>query len=215
MNADVLDREGLVDRAVARLRREAPHIGAPDPRARGDHDLQTEPWPAPPDDRLTPAAVLVPIVAREPEVSILLTVRSAALRQHSAQIAFPGGKMDAGDASPLATALREAEEEIGLERRFVRPLGYLDTYLSRTGFRIVPIVGLVDPGFHLTLNRHEVDDTFEVPLGFLMDTANHQRHAREWQGTLRHYYAMPYGDRYIWGVTAGIIRNLYERLFGP
>lgn len=215
MKTASLDRDAFLARAAARLRHDPPRLDQPDPRLRGDHDLQTEPWPQPPAHAVRPAAVLVPIVSRAPEVSVLLTVRAAGLRQHSAQIAFPGGKMDAEDGSPLTTALREAEEEIGLARGLVHPVGYLDTYLSGTGFRIVPVLAMVEPDFHLTLNPGEVDDAFEVPLDFLMDQTNHLRHSREWQGTLRHYYAMPYGHRYIWGVTAGIIRNLYERLYGP
>jgi len=109
--------------------------------------------------------------------------------------------------------MRESEEEIGLRREFVSPLGYLDPYLSGTGFRIVPVVALVRPGFSLALNPREVTDAFEVPLDFLMSPDNHARHSREWQGVTRSYYAMPYGGRYIWGVTAGIIRRLYERLY--
>jgi 8-oxo-dGTP pyrophosphatase MutT (NUDIX family) len=145
--------------------------------------------------------------------TLLLTLRASALPTHAGQIAFPGGKIDAGDRDPLAAALREAEEEIGLARRFAQPLGYLDPYLSGTGFRIVPAVALVAPDYQLALNRHEVDDAFEVPLDFLMEPANHARHSREWQGITRSYYAMPYGERYIWGATAGIIRRLYERLY--
>src|SRR5215204_6727882 len=132
---------------------------------------------------------------------------------HSGQIAFPGGKIDADDPSPLDTALREADEEIGLDRRLVRPLGYLDSYLSSSGYIVFPAVGVVTPRFELTLNRHEVADVFEVPLSFLMDPANHEIHAREWKGRIRQYYAIPFRDRYIWGVTAGILRNLYVRLY--
>jgi 8-oxo-dGTP pyrophosphatase MutT (NUDIX family) len=158
-----------------------------------------------------PAAVLIPVVAR-PQATVLLTQRSSDLANHSGQIAFPGGKIDPGDATPLSAALREAEEEIGLSRRFVHPLGYLEPFLSRTGYLITPVVGLVDTGFHLTLNPHEVTDAFEVPLAFLMDPSNHQRHQRELNGKTRQFYAMPYGERYIWGITAGILRNLWERL---
>jgi 8-oxo-dGTP pyrophosphatase MutT (NUDIX family) len=201
-------------RATARLSA-APTPEAFDPGwlpARGDHQL------APGIERVEagehrPAAVLVPVVSREDEAMVLLTQRASHLRDHSGQIAFPGGKIDAGDPSPLETALREAEEEIGLARRLVQPLGYLDPYLSGTGFRILPVVAMVAPDYALTLNADEVDAAFEVPLGFLMSEANHQRHAKEWKGSLRQYYAMPYRDRYIWGVTAGILRNLYERLY--
>jgi 8-oxo-dGTP pyrophosphatase MutT (NUDIX family) len=178
----------------------------------GDHELAPDLVALLADRPVRPAAVLVPVVAREMP-TLLLTLRASALPTHAGQIAFPGGKIDEGDRDPLAAALREAEEEIGLEARFAQPLGYLDPYLSGTGFRIVPAVALVTPDYQLVLNRHEVDDAFEVPLDFLMEPANHARHSREWQGITRSYYAMPYGERYIWGATAGIIRRLYERLY--
>jgi 8-oxo-dGTP pyrophosphatase MutT (NUDIX family) len=158
-----------------------------------------------------PAAVLIPVVDHQ-EPTVLLTQRSPNLSEHAGQIAFPGGKIDDGETA-LAAALREAQEEIGLEPRFVEPLGWLDPYLTGTGYRIMPLVAVVDPAFTLTINPHEVEDVFEAPLSFLMDGANHQRQSREWQGKLRHFYAMPYGERYIWGATAGILRNLFERLY--
>jgi 8-oxo-dGTP pyrophosphatase MutT (NUDIX family) len=161
---------------------------------------------------IRPAAVLIPVVDHD-EPTVLLTLRASALSTHAGQIAFPGGRIDPGDTSPLDAALREAEEEIGLDRRHVEPLGYLDLYLSGTGFRIMPAVARVKPGFTLTVNDAEVADTFEVPLAFVMGPENHQRHSREWRGIMRTYYAMPFGERYIWGVTAGILRNLYERLY--
>jgi 8-oxo-dGTP pyrophosphatase MutT (NUDIX family) len=162
-----------------------------------------------------PAAVLVGVVAHPGEATLLLTRRASHLRDHSGQVAFPGGKIDSADASPLDAALREASEEIGLQRERVTPLGYLPPYLTSTGFRILPLVAVVEPGFDLTINRDEVDIAFAVPLAFLMTEANHQRHAREWKGSVRHYYAMPYGEHYVWGVTAGILRTLYERLYAP
>ena len=161
-----------------------------------------------------PAAVLIPVVAR-PEATVLLTQRSSDLASHSGQIAFPGGRIDPGDADPLAAALREAEEEIGLDRSHVRPLGYLAPFQSRTGYLITPVVGLVRPGFDLKLNPDEVTDAFEVPLAFLMNPANHQRQSRVWNGQRRYFYAMPYGERYIWGITAGILRDLWQRLSEP
>jgi 8-oxo-dGTP pyrophosphatase MutT (NUDIX family) len=162
-----------------------------------------------------PAAVLIPIIARPEGATLLLTQRAAALRQHSGQIAFPGGKIDPGDDGALGAALREAEEEIGLARDSVTPLGFLGPYFSTTGFRITPVVALVPPDAALTLNAFEVDDAFETPMAFLMDPANHQTHQREFRGAMRSYFAMPHGDRYIWGVTAGIIRMLWLRLYAP
>jgi 8-oxo-dGTP pyrophosphatase MutT (NUDIX family) len=158
-----------------------------------------------------PAAVLIPVVARA-EPTVLLTLRSAHLSSHAGQIAFPGGKIDADDKSPLDAALREAEEEIGLSRAFVDPVGYLDLYGTSFGYRILPTVARVRPGFDLHINPAEVDDAFEVPLSFLMDPNNHQRHSREFRGAMRSYYAMPFAERYIWGATAGILRRLYERI---
>jgi 8-oxo-dGTP pyrophosphatase MutT (NUDIX family) len=160
-----------------------------------------------------PASVLVPIVERPEELRVLFTRRTAHLKDHSGQISFPGGRAEPYDPSPEATALREAEEEIGLDRGHVEPLGYLDLYMTTLGYRIVPVIARVTPGFALTLNISEVDDTFEVPLAFLMDQANVQRHSRDWQGVTRHYYAITFGERYIWGVTAGILRDLHDRIY--
>jgi 8-oxo-dGTP pyrophosphatase MutT (NUDIX family) len=160
---------------------------------------------------IRPAAVLVPVVARA-EPTVLLTQRSASLPDHPGQIAFPGGKIESGE-TPIAAALREAEEEIGLDQQHIEPLGYLDLYMTTLGYRIVPTVARISPDYSITLNREEVDDVFEVPLEFLMGPGNHQRHSREWNGMTRTYYAMPFGERYIWGVTAGILRNLYERIY--
>jgi 8-oxo-dGTP pyrophosphatase MutT (NUDIX family) len=159
-----------------------------------------------------PAAVLVPIVAR-PALTVLLTQRSHELKTHSGQISFPGGRMDPEDKSPLDCALREAWEEIGLPAANFELLGYLDSYRTGTGFQIVPVVGLVRPGFTLALDAREVSDAFEVPLQFLMDPANHRKDSREWHGRRRFYYAMPYQERYIWGATAGMLKNMQQRLF--
>ena len=160
------------------------------------------------------AAVLIPIVAREPDATMLLTLRTPHLSAHAGQIAFPGGKIDPGDESATAAALREAEEEIGLERSHVAPIGALSPYFTGTGYRIVPIVAMVDPAHRLTINANEVADAFEVPLPFLMSPDNHRQGSREFRGAVRYFYEMPFGERYIWGVTAGIIRCLYERVFG-
>jgi 8-oxo-dGTP pyrophosphatase MutT (NUDIX family) len=163
---------------------------------------------------IRPAAVLIPVVDHK-EPTVLLTQRAVHLADHAGQIAFPGGKIDATDASPLDAALREAEEEIGLDRAYVHPIGYLGVYGTGFGFRILPTVARVQPGFSLTLNHAEVDDAFEVPLAFLMNPENHQLHSKEFRGMERSYYAMPYAERYIWGATAGILRILYERVYRP
>jgi 8-oxo-dGTP pyrophosphatase MutT (NUDIX family) len=157
------------------------------------------------------AAVLVPVVERA-EPMVLLTQRSAHLKDHAGQISFPGGKIEQGE-TPAAAALREAQEEIGLDPRRVEPLGYLDLYMTTFGFRIVPTIARVTPPVALTLNPAEVDDAFEVPLAFLMAPENHQRHSRDWNGMTRRFYAMPFGERYIWGATAGMLRSLWERLY--
>ncbi len=179
---------------------------------RGDHDLDPMTVAIAKVRPIRPAAVLVPIVARD-EPMVLLTQRTAHLKDHAGQISFPGGKIDKADASPLAAAVREAEEEIGLAADRIEPIGYLDLYLTTFGYRIVPLLARVAPPFALTLNTDEVDDAFEVPLAFLMAPENHQRHARDWNGLTRHFYAMPFGERYIWGATAGILRNLWERIY--
>ena len=201
------------DRSRARLRFDVPpglvdpHIIPPSGDPGTDRMLEIVAREQP----IRPAAVLIPVVDhREP--TVLLTQRSAHLADHAGQIAFPGGKIEATDASPLDTALREAEEEVGLDRRFVDPIGYLDLYATGFGFRILPTVARVKPGFKLSINRGEVDDAFEVPLSFLMNPANHQLHSKEFRGMERSYYAMPYAERYIWGATAGILRILYERI---
>ena len=163
---------------------------------------------------IRPAAVLIPVVEHA-QPTVLLTQRAAHLNDHAGQISFPGGKIDATDASPLDAAVREAWEEIGLGREFIDPIGYLDLYGTGFGFRILPTLARVKPGFELHINETEVDDAFEVPLSFLMDPANHQLHSREFRGIERSYYAMPFAERYIWGATAGILRVLYERICLP
>jgi 8-oxo-dGTP pyrophosphatase MutT (NUDIX family) len=160
---------------------------------------------------IRPAGVLIGIV-EHPEPTVLLTLRSPDLPDHAGQISFPGGKIDMTDASPRETALREAFEEVGLDHSFIDPIGYLGLYGTSFGYRIVPTVARVKPGFKLTVNPSEVVDAFEVPLAFLMNPANHQIHQKEFRGVMRSYYAMPFGDRYIWGATAGMLRLLYERI---
>src|SRR5215469_1349588 len=155
---------------------------------------------------------LDPVVDRS-EPAVLLTLRTE-LPSHPGQIAFPGGKIEPQDRSPADAALREAAEEIGLAPALIEPIGYLDLYLTFSGFRILPTVARVAPDYKLVLSEREVADAFEVPLTFLMDAQNHALHSRDWKGVTRKYYAMPFGERYIWGVTAGILRNLYERIYG-
>lgn len=162
-----------------------------------------------------PAAVLVPIVLRPEALTVLLTRRTAHLKDHSGQISFPGGRAEPADASPEGTALREAHEEIGLATERVEVLGRLSEYHTRTDFRVTPVVGLVSPPFDLRLDAHEVDEAFEVPLTFLLDPAHHQRHTREFQGRMVPYFAIPYRDYYIWGATAAMLVNLYRYLAGP
>ena len=141
-------------------------------------------------------------------------LRSAAhLNDHAGQISFPGGKIDAGDDSPTAAALREAEEEIALDRNFVRPIGHLDVHMTPFGHRIMPVLARVRPGFALQFNKSEVDDAFKVPLTFLMTPENYKRESRNWNGLTINLYAISFGDRNIWGATAAIIRNLYERIY--
>ena len=160
------------------------------------------------------AAVLIGVVDH-PQPTVLLTQRAEHLNDHAGQISFPGGKIDVTDASPLDAALREAWEEVGLNRGFVDPIGYLDLYATSFGFRILPTVARVEPGFSLRVNAAEVVDAFEVPLSFLMNPANHQVHSKEFRGMERTFYAMPFAERYIWGATAGILRVLYERICLP
>jgi len=180
------------------------------PAVRGDLDLDPESWTRAGVTAAKPAAVLIPVVDRSAP-TVILTERTADLPSHAGQIAFPGGKID-GDETPAGAALREAEEEIGLAPALVEPLGYLDLYLTFSGFRILPMVARIGPDFGLTANRSEVADIFEVPLAYLMRPENYARKSRDWNGIIRHYYEIPYQNHYIWGVTAGILRNLYERI---
>ena len=180
---------------------------------RSDFDLNPEHWPAP-EQPLTPAAVLVGLVQREAGLSVLLTRRADTLRQHTGQVALPGGRRDPGETI-WETALREAEEEIGLARHFVDLAGLSTPYRTGTGYLVTPVVGFVQPGFTLEPNPHEVAEIFETPFGFLMDPANHEEHERETPaGVRRRFYAMTHENRFIWGATAGMLRALYDRLYG-
>jgi 8-oxo-dGTP pyrophosphatase MutT (NUDIX family) len=216
MDAAAICSAEFVDRARARLRFDIPagltdaSVVPPSGDQGTDRMLQIVAREQP----IRPAAVLIAVVEHA-QPTVLLTQRAAHLNDHAGQISFPGGKIDATDASPLDAALREAEEEIGLSRQFIDPIGYLDLYATGFGFRILPTVARVKPGFRLRINEAEVDDAFEVPLAFLMNPANHQVHSKEFRGMARSYYAMPFEERYIWGATAGILRVLYERICQP
>ncbi len=160
----------------------------------------------------TAAAVLVPIVAHPAELTVLFTQRTSQLRSHSGQVSFPGGRAEPEDASPELTALREAEEEIGLPAERVEIVARLPDYLTRTGFRVTPVVGLLTPPLELAPDRREVEEVFEVPLAFLLDARNHLRETRELRGETVGYYVIQYGKRRIWGATAGMLVNLYRML---
>ena len=168
----------------------------------------------PPGARVMLAAVLVPLVPREDGLHVLLTQRTAHLKDHPSQISFPGGRVEGGDQDRIGTALREAEEEIGIAREHVTILGALPDYDMPSGFRISPIVGWIEPPFTLKLDPVEVESAFEVPLAYLLDVSNHQYRRYEFNGRERDYLAMPYAGRYIWGATAGIIQRLSQQLAG-
>jgi 8-oxo-dGTP pyrophosphatase MutT (NUDIX family) len=190
-------------------REQGPHDGS----TYGDHRLNPELHDLLVRQKLHDAAVLFPVVDRGDEATVILTKRAEKLRNHSGQVAFPGGRIDATDASPEAAALRETAEEIGLDQRFIDIVGRMPDYVTGSGYRITPVLGIVRPGFALTINEEEVDNVFEVPLRFLMDPANHLRDSRIWLERERFFYRMPYETWNIWGVTAGIIHALYERLY--
>ena len=188
-----------------------PHVPTSNPR--GDHSIDPDGSaviPPPPHRR---AAVLVPIVFRPDGPTLILTQRATGLRDHSGQVALPGGKIDPTDPDPAFAALREAQEEIALDPADVQVLGYLDPYLSGTGFLVTPVIAHAAPSAPFRPNPIEVAEVFEVPLAFLMDRERYSLRSREWQGRLRWFYAMHFGERLIWGVTAGILNNLRERLY--
>lgn len=203
-----IDETAFRARAAQRL-----HSAAPPVHRFSDDDLNPMARMIPENEEPKPAAVLVPLVPRADGLNLLLTERQPHLRRHAGQIAFPGGRIDDTDADAVAAALRETEEETGIAPSFVEPIGFLDTYLTSTNYRVVPVVGVLRPGFTVTPQEAEVKDVFEVPLGFLMNPAHHERHSRDWQGQTRYYYAMPWQGRYIWGATAGMIRNLYRLMY--
>lgn len=175
----------------------------------GDHALNT--WPMS-DGPLKPASVLVPLIERPSGYYVLLTQRAAHLKNHAGQISFPGGRQEPEDASVVATALRETQEEIGLAPEYISIAGLLDTYETRTGYLVTPVVGFVRHGFELALDSFEVAHAFEVPLEFVMDPANHVIESRPWNGAERRYYVLQYEEHYIWGATAGMLVDLYRRV---
>lgn len=201
--------ERLIDRLAPAP---APDAGA----GRSDYDLNPGAAdPRPDAASLTAAAVLVPIVERGDGLSVLFTRRTDTLRRHAGQVSFPGGRLEPQDADATACALRETEEEIGLERRFIQVFGRLDSYVTVTGFRITPVVGFVTPGFILHPDENEVAEIFEVPLEFLLDPRHHERRSGFRNGIKRTWYSIPYGDHDIWGATAGMVMNLYHKLAPP
>jgi 8-oxo-dGTP pyrophosphatase MutT (NUDIX family) len=180
-----------------------------DAAQRGDHDLNPGMYP---DKPLVSAAVLVPLVIHPDGMTVLLTLRTLHLADHAGQISFPGGRVEPQDADEAATALREASEEVGLAAHRVRIVGRLDTYVTRTGYRIAPVVGLIAPPIELAPDPDEVAEIFEVPLDFLIDPVNRRRDSRQYQGTERFFWAMRWECHYIWGATAGMLVNLAELL---
>jgi len=177
----------------------------------GDQNLNPGMGPV---GHLISAAVLVPLVLHD-DITALFTQRAKRMTKHSGQISFPGGQVDDEDINAEATALRETEEEVGVNSTYIEVIGRLDTYVIRTGFLVTPVVGFLKPPFVITPDDHEVDEVFEIPLSFLMDHNNHQHHKRELNGQNRDYYAIPYEDRYIWGATAGMLMNLHDILMAP
>lgn len=207
----MMEPDAIVERLAAAVRDRA--RDAAGARRRGDADLNPDMQPTRP--RLTPAAVLVPIVLHPEAPTVLLTLRTDHLYDHAGQVSFPGGKLDPGDRDGRDAALRETEEEIGIDRDAVEVIGTLDPYITRTGFAVEPVVGFLRPPVAPRPDPFEVAEVFEVPLAFLIDRANHQRHSREYEGRTRHFYAMPYRRHYIWGATAGMLVNLTDVLIGP
>lgn len=197
---------------VQRLRLARPAAGTA-PALTGDHMLNPDADLVQAElSRLRAAAVLVPIVERHDGLTVIFTKRAAHLNVHAGQISFPGGRTEPEDPDAVATALRETEEEIGLSANRVEVVGALDEYLTGTGYRVTPIIGFVQPSFTLRPDPFEVADVFEVPFDFLMDPRNHRRERVHWKGAMREYYAMPYNGHHIWGATAGMVRNLYEKM---
>jgi len=199
-----------VDEIVRRVRERSTRLasGLPVSQLPADTDFSLN-GVVPVPDKWSPAAVLVPLVNRASGVTVLLTQRTEDMPSHAGQVAFPGGRSQDSDRDAADTALREAEEEVGLARHFVEVVGSVDLYRTGTGFEITPVVGIVTPGFTTHADPREVADVFEVPLAHFLDERNHRIDSRKVaEGRERRYYAMPYGERYIWGATAGMLKNL-------
>jgi 8-oxo-dGTP pyrophosphatase MutT (NUDIX family) len=205
LRATLID-ERPIELDLAELRRRLRRPGRPAASLYGDQGARPDP------ERLTPASVLVPIVARSPELTVLFTQRTAHLKSHSGQVSFPGGRSEPHDRSAESTALRETEEEIGIAPERVELVARLPEYRTRTGYRITPVVGVVAAPLELRLDAREVEEAFEVPLSFLLDPANRERRSREFQGSTVWYFAFEYRSRTIWGATAGMLVNLYQSL---
>jgi 8-oxo-dGTP pyrophosphatase MutT (NUDIX family) len=202
---------GGIDLLRSRLLHEAPVL--PLKPTRGDFDLNPQTRPKAPRD-LTPAAVLLPLIFRA-EPMVLLTQRTDTLSRHPGQVAFPGGRADPEDISLVETALRETQEETGIEPAFVTVAGFLDAYETGTGYAILPVVGILSDGFALAPQVTEVARIFEVPLSFLLDPANRRKESREFMGTQRSYYSYTFDGHYIWGATAAMLINFGERISAP
>ena len=203
-------REQIIQ-SIKPLRDVAGALADDSPAPIGDHDLDAVPRSESP---LTPAAVLVPLVARPAGFQVLLTQRTDHLHDHAGQVSFPGGRREHTDAGSVETALRETREEIGLDEDFIEVVGLLDDYETGTGFRVTPVVSFVSEGFTLALDSFEVAEVFEVPLDYLFDPANPQKRSRDFNGRRRSYYLFEYQDRVVWGATAGMLMNLYRRVSG-
>jgi 8-oxo-dGTP pyrophosphatase MutT (NUDIX family) len=198
--------EEIVRRVRDRNRRLASGLPVAQPPIGSDFSLSGI---VPVPETWKPASVLVPLVNHPAGVTVLLTQRTADMPSHAGQIAFPGGRREKSDVDATATALRETEEEVGIGRGFVDVVGTMDLYHTGTGYEITPVVGIVTPGFVVRADPREVADVFEVPLEHFLNEVNHQIDSRQYQGRERRYYAMPYGERYIWGATAGMLKNLH------
>ncbi|HEY0282955.1 MAG TPA: CoA pyrophosphatase [Rhizomicrobium sp.] len=208
-----MDLASLLDKGALRARLLSQPPALPLTPTRGDYDLNPEARRLAPRP-LAPASVLLPIVMRA-EPSLLFTQRSAHLRRHAGQVSFPGGGAQDGDASLVATALRELKEETGIAAEFVSVQGFLDVYETITGYAVLPVVGLLREGYALAPDANEVAQIFEVPLAFFLDPANRREHVFEWKGAMRRVYAFEVETHYIWGATASMLVNLAERLSVP